>query len=255
MHTGIDLGVVFGALGHAPQARELGQQHVQSAAVAQHLEHAFGRGLHQPAREFLPYALGNQVAGLASLDHRAHQGHGFGRDAEVGKARREARHAQYAHRVFAKRIGHMAQQLGLQVALAPIGVAERAARGPACGRGHGIDGQVAAREVFLQRDIGRGLHGKAAVAAAALALGARERVFLVGLGVQEDGKVAAHGLVALGDHFFGRGADHDPVAVMDRAAEQMVAHRAADHENLNGTHAPSVAGFGPTPGGSQNADE
>ena len=53
--------------------------------------------------------------------------------------------------------------------------------------GHGVDGQVAARQVFFQGDVGRGVEGKAVVAPAALALGAGEGVLFVGLRVQEDG--------------------------------------------------------------------
>ena len=128
MHAGVDLGVVFGALRHAPEAVHLGQQHLQRAAFEQHVEHARGRGLHQPARQFLPHPLGHQVVGLAVLHHLAHQLHRFGRDVEVGETRCKTRHPQDAHRVFAEGVGHMAQHAGLQVALAAVGVDQRAVR-------------------------------------------------------------------------------------------------------------------------------
>ena len=93
---------------------------------------------------------------------------------------------------------------------------------------HRVDREVAALEVVLQRHVGRGEELEAAIAAAVLALGARERVFLVRVRMQEHREVLADGHVARGEHHLGRGADHHPVAVGDRAAEQLVAHRAAD---------------------------
>jgi hypothetical protein len=69
VHAGIDLGVVVGALRHAPQPVDLGQQPLQGAAVAQQFQHARGLLFHQAAREFLPDPLGHQVVDLALLDH------------------------------------------------------------------------------------------------------------------------------------------------------------------------------------------
>ena len=122
VHAGVHLGVVQGRLGHAPQARHFGQQHLQRPALAQHLEHARGLCFHQAARQFLPHALGHQVVHLAVLHHLAHQLHGFRGHGEVGKTRRKAGHAQDAHRVFAERVGHMPQQPGLQVLHAVVWV-------------------------------------------------------------------------------------------------------------------------------------
>src|SRR5207247_5508722 len=64
----------------------------------------------------------------------------------------------------------------------------------------------------------RRVNGKALVAAAALALGARKRIFLVRLGMQEHRKILADGLEALADHLFGRGADDHVVLVLHRQA-------------------------------------
>src|SRR5438105_15505730 len=77
------------------------------------------------------------------------------------------------------------------------------------------------------------MHGEALVAAPALSLGARERIFLVRLRVQEHREILAHRLVAEALHFLGRGADHDVVAILDRQPEQLVAHRAADRVDLH----------------------
>ena len=69
---------------------------------------------------------------------------------------------------------------------------------------------------------------EAAIAGTGLAFGARERVFLARLRMQEDGKVLADGLVAQRGQFLGGCAHDDPVALAHRQAEQFVAYRAAD---------------------------
>ena len=77
------------------------------------------------------------------------------------------------------------------------------------------------------------MHGEALVAAAALALGARERVFLVRLRMQEHREILADGLEAEPFHLFRRGADDHVVLVLQRQPEQPVAHRAADYIGLH----------------------
>jgi hypothetical protein len=142
---------------------------------------------------------------------------------EGRKARREARQPQQAHGVFDEGVGDMAQHAAAQVALAAAGVDQRAvfvAR-------HGIDGQVAARQVLFQRHLGRGVEGEAVVARRRLALGARQRHFFVRLRVQEDREVAPTG-GSRRPAVLGRGAHHHPVAVAGGPAQQRVAHRAAD---------------------------
>ncbi|OQC08585.1 MAG: hypothetical protein BWX79_01620 [Alphaproteobacteria bacterium ADurb.Bin100] len=238
--------MVVGALGHAPQAVQLGQHHGQCATFAQHREHARRLRLHQPARQFLPHALGHQMVGLAVLHHFAHQLHGLGRHREIGEARRKARHAQDAHRVFAEGVGHMAQHAGLQVALAAVGVDQVIFLPILAGSqrrmvidSYRIDSKIAPRQVFLQRHLGRGVDGEALVAARGLALGARQRVLLAGLRMQEDREILAHRQVAQRAHLLGRGADDHPVPVLDRQAQQLVAHRSTHPINL---HRRSVSG-------------
>ena len=243
MHAAIDLWVVFGALRHAPESVEFGQQPDQRPAFAQDVEHARGPLLHQAAADFLPNALGNQGIDLAGRHHLAHELHGFGRDAEVGEARRKARQTQNAHRVFAKGIGHMAQHAVLQILLAVIGVHQvlkLVLASPVRRSGDGVDGEIAPRQVFFQCHIGGGVHHKAAIAHAVLALGARQRVFLMGLRVQEHRKVAPHGHEAARAHLLRCGSDHHPVRVVDGQAQQCIAHRAAYLENLEFTHAAMV---------------
>ncbi len=148
MDAGIDFGMVFDALGHAPEPIHFGQQHRQGTGFAQHGQHARGAHLHQPAGEFLPDTFGHQMVCFAGLHHLLHQRQGGGRDGEVGPAGGKAGHAQDAHRVFGKGRGDMAQDPGLQV----FAAAPRVDQGRAVGveaavvihlthrQRHGVDG-------------------------------------------------------------------------------------------------------------------
>jgi hypothetical protein len=98
---------------------------------------------------------------------------------------------------------------------------------------HGVDRQVAPQEVFLERDLGRRVHDEAAVAGRGLALRAGQRVLLAAVGMQEDGEVAPHGPEAPPLHLLRGGADHDPVALADRQAEQFVTNGAADQVDFH----------------------
>ena len=122
MHTGINFGVVICPLGNAPQPGKLGQQFVQGAAFTQYFQHARRLVCHQAASHFLPHPLGHQRISFAVLNHILHELHGLRRDAEVGKAGGKAGHTQNAHRVFAKGVGYMAQDSGLDVFLTAVGV-------------------------------------------------------------------------------------------------------------------------------------
>src|SRR6185369_13715598 len=88
---------------------------------------------------------------------------------------------------------------------------------------------------------GRGVEGEALVARRRLALGSRERVLLVGFGMEEHREVGAHGPEALRDHLLGRRAHDDVIAVLHREPEKLVAHRAADGVRL---HAGGVDAYG-----------
>ena len=183
VHARVHLGVVVGALGHAPQAVQLGQQHGQRAALAQHLEHARRPLFHEAARHLLPHTLGHEVVHLAIGHHLAHQRQRFGGNGEVAEARSKARHAQDAHRVFAERVGDVAQHARVQVAHAVIGVKNGSSARPVSASSYCIDSEIAPRQVLFKRNAGRRLHHEATVAAPTLALGACQRVFLVRAGV------------------------------------------------------------------------
>ena len=124
---------------------------------------------------------------------------------------------------------HLAQQLGLQVALAAMRIDQLALRV----LGDGIDGQVAPRQVLLQRDIGRGMHHKAFVAWRCFAFGARQGIFLARMGVQKNRKVFAYGLIAQRCHLRRRSTHHHPVFVFDGLVQQGVANGTANTENLH----------------------
>ena len=213
VNAGVNFGVVLGALGHAVEAVHLGQEALQRPALAQHLQHARGTFGHQPTRQFLPHTLAHQRVNLALFHHLAHELQGFGRHRKVGKARGKARHAQDAHRVFAKGIGHMAQHLGLHIALATKGVGQFTRVGVL---GDGVDGEVASCQVFLQGHLGCGMHHKAAVAACGFAFGAGQGMFFARGRVQEDGKVAPDRLETLCHQGLGCTTHHHPVAVGPR---------------------------------------
>ena len=199
------------------------------------MQHARGARLHQAARQLLPHALGHQMGGFACLHHAAQQGLRFRSNGKGVKARGKARQAQDAHGVFTEGIGHVPQHARAQVAQAAKGVDECGLIAcPVRGGGNGVDGQVAPRQVFFQRDGGAGLHGKAPVAGGAFALGARQGVFLARLRMKENGKVLAHGHKAARGHVFRRGAHHHPVAVVHGQAQQTVAHGATDHVGSQG---------------------
>ena len=76
-----------------------------------------------------------------------------------------------------------------------------------------VDRQVATLEILFERDVGRERGVEAAIARTGLAFGARERVFLARLGMQEDREVLADRAVALRDQFLRPRADDHPVAL------------------------------------------
>src|SRR5712691_1965619 len=80
----------------------------------------------------------------------------------------------------------MAQHAFPQVALPAERVDQRAVLAPC----HGVDRQVTTTEIFLERYIRCGVKAETSMAAPTLALGSRQRVFLVGIRVEEHGEIA-----------------------------------------------------------------
>ena len=102
--------------------------------------------------------------------------------------------------------------------------------------GHGVDGEIAPPQVVLERHVGRELGGEAAIARRHLALQARQRVFFLGLRMQEHREIAAHGNEPGALELGRRRADHHPVALGHLAPEQPVPNRAAHQVHLHGAH-------------------
>ena len=68
------------------------------------------------------------------------------------------------------------------------------------------------------------MDGEAFVTRPYLALGAGQGVFLMGLGMEEDGEVLAYQAVAEVQHLLHGGTHHHPVPVHHRQAQQFVPH-------------------------------
>ena len=77
------------------------------------------------------------------------------------------------------------------------------------------------------------MHNKSMIAGPGFALGARQRVFLFGVGMKENGEVSANLCVTRGCHLLGCAADHDPVGFMVWIAQQGVADGAANAEAVH----------------------
>ena len=122
----------------------------------------------------------------------------------------------------------MAQRAGLDVAHASERI-DQVAIGIA---GDRIDGEVAPAQVVFQGHRWIGMHGEAGMPARRLAFGARQRVFLAAMRMQEHREVAPDLPVARIEHLLRRCADHDVVVVARGQAEQRIAHGAADQVDL-----------------------
>jgi hypothetical protein len=178
MHAGVDFGMVSDRLRHAEKRVDLGQQRGECPATAKRHEKARRSVFHERARQFPPDAFRGQLRQFPAGNDASHQRLGFRSDDEP-QPRCEACDAQHAQRVLGKRRAHVPEHARAQIGFTTVGVDKSAvlvAR-------HGVDGKVAPREVGLECDVGRRVEGKSVVSDAALALGTRQRVFLVGLGV------------------------------------------------------------------------
>ena len=165
------------------------------------------------------------------MRHLAHQRERFVGDVktQVGEASGEAGHAQYAQRIFAESVGNVAQHARLQVGHAAVWVNQL----PFGGAGDGVDGQIAPQQIFFQRHVRRGIAGKTGVPLAGFALGARQRVLLMRIGVEEHREIFADLLITQCQQLRRRGAHHHPIMIDHRDVEQAVANGTADQINLH----------------------
>ena len=146
-----------------------------------------------------------------------------------GEACVKAHQPQHAQRVFGESGRNVAQHPCLHIGLTAVRVNQ-----PSVGRlRHRVDGQIAAQQIRFQRHLRRKIEGEGLVPAPGLALLPCQCIFLARLWMQKHRKILADLTETLRQHFFRRCADHDPIAVMHRQAEQSIAHRAADQKNLH----------------------
>ena len=83
------------------------------------------------------------------------------------------------------------------------------------------------------RHAGPELDLEAAIAGSHLAFQPRQCVFLVGVGMQEDGEVAPDFAVFQSQKFFPSSSDHHPVALLDRQAQQRVSNGSSNQIHLH----------------------
>ena len=96
-------------------------------------------------------------------------------------------------------------------------------------------------EILLEAHGRRAVGAESVVARTGLALGARERVLLVGLGMQEYRKVAPHLLHSLALQFLRGSADDHPVALLHCATEQLIPDCTADQIHFHADSLPREA--------------
>ena len=121
MDAAVDFGMIVGALRHAEEGIDFGQQDFERTAFAQYFNHSSGIFFHETFRQFLPDAFGNQSVRFAVLHHLPHQFHGFFGDFKA-VARGKTGGAQDADGVFGKGGRDMAQNARRQILLSAEGV-------------------------------------------------------------------------------------------------------------------------------------
>ena len=104
----------------------------------------------------------------------------------------------------------------------------------------GVDGEVAPLQVLFERDGRVGVEFEAVIAARGFALGARQRVFLVRLRMQEHRKIATDGFVAELRHRLRCGTDDHIVPIDHGNAHQLIAHRTTNVKGRKGGSAMTV---------------
>jgi hypothetical protein len=137
----------------------------------------------------------------------------------MGPSRRKARQAEEPKGILPKGRADMREPVVLEVVHPTQGVVQLPLRVDC----HGIDGEVASQEVIFQPNLGSGEEDEAFVALAGLSLGSCERVFRMGRGMQEDGKVPSNWPKASSRHFLRGGPGDKVVTVVSGLAEQDIA--------------------------------
>ncbi len=114
----------------------------------------------------------------------------------------------------------MAQQPLFQILDATVGIVELAL----IIFGDGVDGEIPAQQILLERHIGGGVADKAGVALTLFAFGTGEGILLLGFGVKKHGKVATDLGKTQRQHLFHGGTDHQMIPVALRQSQQAIPH-------------------------------
>ncbi len=220
MLSGIDLGMFPGVLGDAEQAVDFREEHPERAHLPERLDVAFRMVGGKRPPGFLPDPFGSKRGEFSALAHGLHETSGFRGEAEPQgmETGGKARHPEQAERVLDEGRRDVPEQAGFEIRPPAVRIDDL----PAGSLGHGVDGEIPAGQVGDETHIGTGLESESAVAGSALPFGAGERVFLMGFGMQENGKIPADGPESPFDHRGRGGADHDVVPFSDGQAEQAV---------------------------------
>ena len=184
----------------------------------------------------MPHALRNQLGNLAVINELFAQHQCLGHHHKFGESRSKSRYSQHAQWVFGKCVADMPKHFRFNVARAAKWIdklvdgvdyvtmnLER----------HRIDGEIASLQISFECDVRRRVKCKPRITTTALALGSRERIFLVGLRVQKHRKVFAHGQKFCRQHVIDRRAHHHVITVMRRQPQELVPYAAADLINLH----------------------
>jgi hypothetical protein len=204
------------------------------AALAQHLEHARGAGFHQAAASSCHTRSGTSASTspAATMRASAHPSRRPPKSRQSGRQTAPAagcapglRRNAGVHGAAPCRPGRHAHVWVDQSLVKPV---------RSSARKHGVDGQVAARQVFFQRDVGAGMEGKAVVARARSCARCAPARIPRGWRVQEHREVAPTGKKPCASSSSGVAPTTTQSRSLHGQAEQLVAHRAADQVDFHG---------------------
>ena len=235
--AGIDLRVPLGGCRHPEQGVQLGEERLEGTTFAQYLEEDPGSLPQQYLLQLLPDPLRGQVGKLAGVGHLPHQRQRLGghHEALLMETGGEARHPQDAQGILGKGRRDMAQQPRLQILHAAVGIVQL----PVLIFGDGVDGEIPAQQILLQRHLGGGMTDEACITQALFALGARQGILLLGAGVEKHRKVATNLGEPEAQHLLHGSTDHQVVSVPLRQSQQAITDRSPNQINLH-AHSPSI---------------
>jgi hypothetical protein len=201
--------VPFFRLRDAEQRIDLGEDDLEGTTVPQCFEEDLRGIFAKRGLRLFPDPLADERIRFAALDDLRHQGDRLvgDREAMPGESRCKTRDPQDAHGIFDK---------------VAVGIPR-----------HGIDRQVAAPKVLLDRHLRIRMKGEAVIARTGFSFRPGEGVFLARIRVQEHREVFADRPVTELLQCFGFGAYDTPVPFRDRNAKQFVPNRATDKVNFH----------------------